>query len=70
MSCQLYSSIFSACTAKNYASIVTNYFHHFSISKCGLTEGLTKLSRISNEYGDDDKDSLLIFKREGNYDYD
>lgn len=45
-------------------------FHCFSISKCGLTEGLTKLSRISNEYGDDDKDSLLIFKRESSYDYD
>ncbi|KAK7574492.1 hypothetical protein V9T40_011683 [Parthenolecanium corni] len=40
------------------------------ISKCGLTEGLTKLSRINNEYGDDDKDSLLIYKRESSYDYD
>lgn len=43
---------------------------NYSFSQSGLTEGLTKLNRVINETGDDDKDTLLVSKRESSYDYD
>lgn len=39
-------------------------------TRCGFTEGLTKLNRISNEAGDDADDALLVTKRESSHDYD
>lgn len=50
--------------------MVVGFFFFLRINQYGLTEGLTKLSRINNETADGDKDTLLIYKRESSYDYD
>lgn len=40
-----------------------------SISECGIKEGLTKLSRVTAEATQEEKD-LLINKRESSHEYD
>ncbi|BES98783.1 Lung seven transmembrane receptor [Nesidiocoris tenuis] len=40
------------------------------VSQCGVTEGLSKLSRISNEQTEEEMDTLLLSKREASHEYD
>lgn len=40
------------------------------VSQCGVTEGLSKLSRISNDQGEEDNEVLLLSKRESSHEYD
>ncbi|KAF6202005.1 hypothetical protein GE061_004401 [Apolygus lucorum] len=40
------------------------------VSQCGVTEGLSKLSRISNDQTEEEIDTLLISKRESSHEYD
>lgn len=40
------------------------------ISQCGMTEGISKLSRISNDQTEEEIDTLLISKRESSHEYD
>lgn len=40
------------------------------VSQCGVTEGISKLSRLSNEQNEEDTESLLVSKRESSHEYD
>ncbi|XP_065216732.1 protein GPR107 [Planococcus citri] len=77
---ELATFVFFVVTGYKFRPASANpYFQHnedddtdmdIIVSQCGFTEGLTKLNRISNEAGEHDKDTLLIYKRESSYDYD
>ncbi|KAK9500952.1 hypothetical protein O3M35_002109 [Rhynocoris fuscipes] len=40
------------------------------VSQCGVTEGISKLSRLNNEQGEEDTENLLVSKRESSHEYD
>lgn len=40
------------------------------VSHCGITEGLSKLSRVATEPTEDEKENLLFSKRESSHEYD
>ncbi|RZF32592.1 hypothetical protein LSTR_LSTR011039 [Laodelphax striatellus] len=40
------------------------------LSQCGVTEGLSKLSRIASEAVEEERENLLVTKRESSHEYD
>lgn len=64
---------FRPASANPYFQLSTEEDDHdidIVVSQCGVTEGLSKLSRISSDQNEEDNEVLLLSKRESSHEYD